>query len=721
MKKKAKKTVKNRGVGNITQSVGYSSQNIKFVTHVNVPTLKVTGLMPSKIITDKDGHYFMLLTKIFREVHYNKLDYQPEAMDFGRISEWGARIPKIASNHPTHDESNQPYNVFESITYALTYLGEKEDFLTCHIDTFNENKDGMNVAICLYFNFYHKQAKKYCRVALLGYFRRAISEYYARLRKRNVLRDNLKSYYLNLGNRKTLTYEKAIPKQIINKPIFHFGVACVDKCAFYSLFVHSVNILISSFKRNNRKLFLQDIIEIVTPIGWIPTPHNYFLLLKEWSDTQIPCGNLTVLIVTKLVEKFGSLCGGKGQRFTVTANKEISKWHIYQANKCIYDCIIQANSTKENIHGQLIDSLVGSIYYVGQLTAQHILSILTIYGVIHNKDYLKKAFLAKGTKTHKVLRSKFGLHEETVNSIYEELSDEYFQGMTYMAENLACEYIRDMGSYDLYEYKLSNYKKSLAKRKKNQVVRPDTFHGQGHIFKINNCDGRIYEHYMDDGFSIKTKLVKEKYLRNDKGREWMSAYCNMNELRSIKYQVTKKNIDCNEVSKKLSCKKRKKLQTNKKKKTKHEIIELIDNTNEEPARAEVEYISTKNEVVELYESDDEDEIIEKTDKEEEATTEAEYITTNNEVVELYESDDENHREEESEYTHVQKMIVELAQKKSINDISSLEFKSMVMNASFANHSLKCINVNKIIRDIVGYPSGYHRFSKKDKKLLTIHS
>ena len=262
-KESKKKTVNNRGVGNIIRSVGYSSQNIKFVTHVNVPTLKVTGPMPSKIITDKDGHYFMLLTKIFREVYYNKLDYQPEAIDFGRISEWGARIPKIASNHPTHDESNQPYNVFESITYALTYLGEKEDFLTCHIDTFNENKDGMNVAICLYFNFYHKQAKKYCRVALLGYFRRAISEYYARLRKRNVLRDNLKSYYLNLGNRKTLTYGKAIPKQIINKPIFHFGVACVDKCAFYSLFVHSVNILISSFKRNNRKLFLQDIIEIV--------------------------------------------------------------------------------------------------------------------------------------------------------------------------------------------------------------------------------------------------------------------------------------------------------------------------------------------------------------------------------------------------------------------------------------------------------------------------
>ena len=126
--------------------------------------------MPSKIITDKDGHYFMLLTKIFREVYYNKLDYKPEATDFGRISEWGACIPKIASNHPTHDESNQPNNVLESITYALTYLRDKEDCLTCHIDTFNENKDGMNVAICLYFNFYHKQAKNTAGLHYLDIF-----------------------------------------------------------------------------------------------------------------------------------------------------------------------------------------------------------------------------------------------------------------------------------------------------------------------------------------------------------------------------------------------------------------------------------------------------------------------------------------------------------------------------------------------------------------------
>ena len=208
---------KDRGVGNITKTVGFSSQNLKFITNPKVPTIKVTGPMQSKVITKQDGYYFMLLTELLRDVYYRNMDFKPEEEDFKRMSEFGARIPMIASGHATHNEFNQPYNMFESMTYALTYLGENEEKLKCHVDIFNERKRGMNLSLCLYFNLYHENSKKYIRIALIGYFRKAVSDYYARLDKRNFLLKNLEMYYLNLENKEVFLIENEIPSEIIEK------------------------------------------------------------------------------------------------------------------------------------------------------------------------------------------------------------------------------------------------------------------------------------------------------------------------------------------------------------------------------------------------------------------------------------------------------------------------------------------------------------------------
>ena len=103
---------------------------------------------------EQDGHYFMLMTEIFRKLYYPKMTYIAEHEYSKRISEWDARLPIIASNHPTHDEDNNPYNVFESMTYGLTFLGDNQPLLTCHIDQFNDRIDGMNVLMCVYFHFF---------------------------------------------------------------------------------------------------------------------------------------------------------------------------------------------------------------------------------------------------------------------------------------------------------------------------------------------------------------------------------------------------------------------------------------------------------------------------------------------------------------------------------------------------------------------------------------
>ena len=155
------------------------------------------------------------------------------------------------------------------MTYGLTYLGDNQECLTCHIDQFNDKKEGLNVLMCAYFNFYHKKSKKYVRIVLLAYFRTVFTEYYNRLDKRNRLLENLRKYYINLGDRQQLSYNRSIPANKIQKPQFIFNVASIDKCGFYSLFVYGLDILFNSFEKQNRVVYLHDVVEVVTPIGWL--------------------------------------------------------------------------------------------------------------------------------------------------------------------------------------------------------------------------------------------------------------------------------------------------------------------------------------------------------------------------------------------------------------------------------------------------------------------
>ena len=48
-----KKSAADRGTGNVTRSVGYAALNFRMVTNANVPTFKVTGPMPKKILQKK--------------------------------------------------------------------------------------------------------------------------------------------------------------------------------------------------------------------------------------------------------------------------------------------------------------------------------------------------------------------------------------------------------------------------------------------------------------------------------------------------------------------------------------------------------------------------------------------------------------------------------------------------------------------------------------------
>ena len=50
----------------------------------------------------------MLMTEVFRKVYYRDMTCIAEHEYSKRISEWAARLPRIASNHATHDEDKYP-------------------------------------------------------------------------------------------------------------------------------------------------------------------------------------------------------------------------------------------------------------------------------------------------------------------------------------------------------------------------------------------------------------------------------------------------------------------------------------------------------------------------------------------------------------------------------------------------------------------------------------
>lgn len=136
----------------------------------------------------------------------------PQEIDRKRILEWGNKLPIIASGKKITDENNKTItNIFGNITYGHTYIGtDKPTELKCHIDFFNDQTEGFNLAMTVYFHHRHQKSGKFVRIAIIAYFRRVVKEFYDRMDTREILLNNLKKYYNNMGFRKKNGIENAI-------------------------------------------------------------------------------------------------------------------------------------------------------------------------------------------------------------------------------------------------------------------------------------------------------------------------------------------------------------------------------------------------------------------------------------------------------------------------------------------------------------------------------
>ena len=93
----------------------------------------------------------------------------------------------------------------------------------------------------------------------------------------------------------------------------YMKLSFVDKRGFYPIFVSAIYDLIARYENTMHELCLEDVLELVMPIGWLSIGSRYYLILKKWETNGLPQGNLCIKLVKELVQ-MGGLSRGIGPR-----------------------------------------------------------------------------------------------------------------------------------------------------------------------------------------------------------------------------------------------------------------------------------------------------------------------------------------------------------------------------------------------------------------------
>lgn len=541
--------------GNIAKNFGWQCMNFKFNQTLNIPGRSE--------ITPLDRSVMRIMTMALQSIFSTRLDIIPFQTDKKRTIEFANQLYYFDTEDKNKDTS-EIMNVFESITYAMTYLHDPSSILKNHIDRFNCTQLGFNNVFGIYKNMRHpRNNAKGIRVILLGYSRKSIPDYYKRLNKRNLFKEHLFSYMRFMGERLNLTLSNAIPhnmKKDNNNQFLH-TLPFADKCAFYSIFASCIYDIMEKFRSD---ITLETIVELVLPIGWITTGSNYFIVLKRMQKNGLPNKNLTIEIISELVQLGGSISSGPGPRLQPFCNFPMKKRSIFMSQQKLFDVINKANNEKTYSVQDAMTSLT-SIRYVGQMGAQHILGVLCLLKIIHDPMFIRKTILLKNTATEKRIKKHYALNAKLANILYEEIANERFHGCIRIVENVVCEFFRDIKD-PMITFNENTYKNSIAKRMSGTIRYPDTFHTSQALFIETN--NKIYRYSHDiDGKESMTEM-KNIDLPIDQWRIWHGA---STDETLVEVSIGKKKAST--VEKVQTTKRETRSTTNKRKKLNEESIQ----------------------------------------------------------------------------------------------------------------------------------------------------
>ena len=501
----SKETINTRG--NIAINFGWNNHNFVTKDGINLPR--------NDILSDFDKNFVQLMTRAYKNMYASRIVDAPFTTDPERTKRYANILALVDS--PVECTNVSDMNVFESITYAMTYCGgDDETQLKIHVDSLNCYEKGFNAVFGLYFILRHPQEKGvYVRLVVLGYSRRSIHHSIIRLEKRNLLKKHILSYLSFLKERNNFSLANAFPYTKNRKDhLLVKKLPFVDKCGFYSIFVHAIKEVI---KNANRKIYLEDVIEMVLPIGWIGTGSNYYLVLMDWIKCGVPTKNLSLVIVKSLVETYGGLSHGVGLRMQPFCNVPIPIAKIYHGQHVILNLVKKVNNQCTCDVERTMNELEG-IHFIGSLGAQHILCVLTLLRVIINPYYVRSTVLLKNNTTAKKILQLYSMNVKLVNDLYNEIALEQFSGSVRHVENLVCEFFRDIKD-PLNRFDIDVYNSSIHKRKFRY---PDVFYTTQAIY-IEELQ-RINKYSYDQNGLVQKEAMSILKLDEDVNRPWVKNY-----------------------------------------------------------------------------------------------------------------------------------------------------------------------------------------------------
>ena len=95
-----------------------------------------------------------------KQVFSNKIHPLPFYINKKRIYQFANKL--VQPIFPCQQETcNKIENVFESVTFAMTYLNKSSSMLRPHIDSFNCHEKGFNIVFGIYFHMVHPKKKRF--------------------------------------------------------------------------------------------------------------------------------------------------------------------------------------------------------------------------------------------------------------------------------------------------------------------------------------------------------------------------------------------------------------------------------------------------------------------------------------------------------------------------------------------------------------------------------
>ena len=222
---------------------------------------------------------------------------------------------------------------------------------------------------------------------------------------------------------------------------------------------------------------------------------------------------------------------------------------------------------------------IQQIQRVGDLSAQHMLSIRSLGDIIHPTFYVTKALLCPRNRTKSTFYSVYNINENTMKKMYTEIANSYVDGSTAMVENMGCEFLRDMQKKKKISETIikEGYIRNIRDHGKNIVRFSDTFVEEQVIYKVEGKK-RMKYHWNVQTNEVEAVLFKHScsFIFGD-NTMWDATF-DLSDEENVIIVTNKKQIGKVPRERKTS---KKKLLTNKFSKKRSQWMERLKGTNKE--------------------------------------------------------------------------------------------------------------------------------------------